>query len=61
MTAYGATVNYTSVGGSNQRGDTIYSVDNQIDQVDFRLCDLYGNVLEAPLNNIVCLEFFAHY
>jgi hypothetical protein len=61
MTAYGATVNYNSVGGTNQRGDTIYSVDNQIDQVDFRLCDQYGNVLEGPLNNIVCLEFFAHY
>jgi hypothetical protein len=61
ITPYGGTVNYNSVGGSNQRGDTIYSIDNQIDQVDFRFCDQFGNVLEAPINNIACIEFFAHY
>jgi len=60
-TCYGATVNWLSVGGSNQRGDTIYSADNQLDQIDFKLCDQYGNVLESQPNNNVYMEFIVHY
>jgi hypothetical protein len=60
-TAYGATVNWLSVGGSNQRGDIIYSSEIQLDQLDFKLCDQYGNVLEAPANNAIYMEFLSHY
>jgi hypothetical protein len=59
--AYGSTVNWLSVGGENQRGDTFYSIENQLDTIDFKLCDTYGNILEAPNNNVITMEFFSHY
>jgi len=59
--AYGCIINWLSVGGSNQRGDTLYAIENQLDNLDFKLCDQYGNVLEAPLNNNITMEFFSHY
>jgi len=59
---YGGIVNFTQQGGGgNLRGDLIYSIENQLDQVDFRLCDIYGRVLETTPNNTVQIEFFVHY
>ena len=60
-TTYGATVNWLNVGGSNQRGDNIFSIDYQLDQIDFKLCDQYGNVLQSQPNNNVYIEFIVHY
>lgn len=59
--AYGATVNWLSVGGENQRGDLYYSIENQMDQIDFILRDEFGNILESPPNNTVKMEFIVHY
>jgi hypothetical protein len=60
-TCYGSTVNWLSVGGSNQRGEIFYSSENQMDQMDFKICDAFGNVLEGPPNNAIAMEFFSHY
>lgn len=59
-TPYGGTVSWIS-SGSNQRGDLFYSVEQQLDTLDFQLRNEWGNVLETQANNFINLEFLVYY